>query len=106
MADLDQPLLFQDPEVRPAAQNAFATVGAQELHEEEPLMGSRHYGDERRPKSGGFLRMFGGRPRPEAPRTLPARSSGGALPVEALEEGEVENTAELEIPSFLRRLAN
>jgi hypothetical protein len=70
------------------------------------MFAPRHYGDERRAKSGGFLRMFGGRPRPEAPRTLPARSSGGALPVEALEEADVENTAELEIPSFLRRLAN
>jgi cell division protein FtsZ len=102
MADLDQPLLFQEPEVRPAA----LAASAQDLHDEEPMFAPRHYGDERRAKSGGFMRMFGGRPRPEAPRTLPARSSGGALPVEVLEEGEVENTAELEIPSFLRRLAN
>jgi cell division protein FtsZ len=102
MADLDQPLLFEEPAVRPAALAATAA----EPHDEEPMFAPRHYGDDRRGKSGGFLRMFGGRPRPEAPRTLPARSAGGALPVEALEDGEVENTAELEIPSFLRRLAN
>lgn len=101
MADMAQPLLFAEPaQVRPAA--AVAATAA----DEEPVFVERHYADERRAKSGGFMRMFGGRPRPEAPRTLPARSSGGALPVEALEEGEVENTAELEIPSFLRRLAN
>jgi cell division protein FtsZ len=104
MADMAQPLLFAEPaQVRNQAPLAGCVV---EAHDEEPVFVERHYADERRAKSGGFMRMFGGRPRPEAPRTLPARSSGGALPVEALEEGEVENTAELEIPSFLRRLAN
>jgi cell division protein FtsZ len=102
MAALDQPFLFQEPEVRPAA----LAAGAPDPADQDPLFAPGHYGDDRRPKSGGFMRMFGGRPRPETPRTLPARSAGGAQPVEALEEGEVENTAELEIPSFLRRLAN
>jgi cell division protein FtsZ len=105
MAHMDQPLLFAEtPEVRPAARSS--DLRAPDPHDEDPIFGPRHYGDDRRGKSSGFLSMFGGRPRPEAPRTLPARTTGGALPAEALDDGEVENTAELEIPSFLRRLAN
>ena len=98
-------LLFEEPaavaEVEPLGMEA-----RDEEEDEEPIFGAPHYADERRQKSGGFLRMFGGRPRNDPPRTVSARSSGGALPVEALEESEEENNAELEIPSFLRRLAN
>jgi hypothetical protein len=42
-----------------------------------------------------------------APRTAPAPSRGGALPVEAAApEEETQQGEDLEIPSFLRRLAN
>jgi hypothetical protein len=34
------------------------------------------------------------------------RSNGGAQPLELLDESETDTSAELEIPSFLRRLAN
>jgi cell division protein FtsZ len=82
--------------------------------EDEPLFAQPAY-EERRPR-GGFLSMFGSRPRYDAPqpqaaqpapRTAPAPSRGGAQPVEATApEEEVHQGEDLEIPSFLRRLAN
>jgi cell division protein FtsZ len=82
--------------------------------EDEPLFAQPAY-EERRPR-GGFLSMFGSRPRYDAPqpqaaqpapRKAPAPSRGGAQPVEATApEEEVHQGEDLEIPSFLRRLAN
>ncbi len=75
--------------------------------DDEPLFASPHYGDERRQK-GGWLSLFG-RPRGETPqRPAPARASGGgAQPaMEPVEDADAEEHEDLEIPSFLRRLAN
>ena len=81
---------------------------------DEPLFAEPIY-EERRPR-GGFLSMFGSRPRYDAPqptaaapapRTGPAPSRGGAQPIEATDhEPEPHQGEDLEIPSFLRRLAN
>ena len=70
---------------------------------------SQPYDDRRAPRAGGFLSLFGGRqryePAPSAPRQ--AVSRGGALPAEApMEEIAADTGDDLEIPSFLRRLAN
>ncbi|HET6970754.1 MAG TPA: cell division protein FtsZ, partial [Phenylobacterium sp.] len=73
----------------------------------------------RRPR-GGFLSIFGGRPRYDTPQSAPAAqapaprpvasaapSRGGAQPLEAQAPAEdVDHGEDLEIPSFLRRLAN
>jgi cell division protein FtsZ len=75
---------------------------------DEPLFPAHAY-EERRPQRGGFLSLFGGRPRYETPAPAPraAAHRGGALPAEAPAEDTVADTGEdLEIPSFLRRLAN
>jgi cell division protein FtsZ len=84
--------------------------------QDEPLFAAPTY-EERRPRNG-FLSIFGSRPRYDAPqppmasgaaapRTAPAPSRGGALPVEAAApEEETQQGEDLEIPSFLRRLAN
>ena len=87
--------------------------------EDEPLFAEPAY-EARRPR-GGFLSIFGGRPRydaqPQAPsapqasavqsRTAPAPSRGGAQPMEAAAPmDDVDQNEDLEIPSFLRRLAN
>jgi cell division protein FtsZ len=85
---------------------------------DEPLFAEPAY-EPRRPR-GGFLSIFGGRPRfdaPQAPaaqaapapapRTAPAPSRGGAQPMEAAQHVEdTDQNEDLEIPSFLRRLAN
>jgi cell division protein FtsZ len=79
---------------------------------DEPLFAEPAF-EERRPR-GGFLSMFGSRPRydapqpaPQAAQPRPAPSRGGALPAEAAApEEEAHQGEDLEIPSFLRRLAN
>ena len=99
-----------EPEAEPAPQPVMqpilafeaATVAAEQ--DEEPLMASQHYADQRRPKSN-FLTLFGG-PRNQRSARPSLAPRGGALPVEAADEPEVEDNSELEIPSFLRRLAN
>ncbi len=74
--------------------------------DDEPLFPLNPYNDERRQK-GGWLSLFG-RPRQDSHTPAPqARSTGGAQPMpEPLEEAHAEDTEDLEIPSFLRRLAN
>ncbi|UTP38399.1 cell division protein FtsZ [Phenylobacterium sp. LH3H17] len=82
-----------------------------EDHEEEPLFGEAAFED-RRPQRSGFLSLFGSRPRYDAPAPAPqaarpAASRGGALPAEQpVQEAQTESQEDLEIPSFLRRLAN
>ncbi|MDP3173013.1 MAG: cell division protein FtsZ, partial [Phenylobacterium sp.] len=75
--------------------------------EDEPLFPSHAY-DDRRQQRGGFMSLFSGRPRydapPPAPRAQPAR--GGAQPEPMPEEHISDQQDDLEIPSFLRRLAN
>jgi cell division protein FtsZ len=85
------------------------SVADEEDVQDEPLFAEPAY-ESRRPR-GGFLSLFGGRPRYDAPPAAPAprasASRGGALPLEAAAPVESSEAAEdLEIPSFLRRLAN
>jgi cell division protein FtsZ len=78
--------------------------------DDEPLFAEPAY-EQRKPR-GGFLSLFGGRPRYEpapAPVAAPRASAvrGGALPMEApAVEPAADPGEDLEIPSFLRRLAN
>ena len=91
------------PIVQPIARIVDPSVADEE---DEPLFAPAHYDDRR--QKGGWLSLFG-RPREEAAgdRPAPPRSAGGAQPVvESLEEHEAEERDDLEIPSFLRRLAN
>jgi cell division protein FtsZ len=72
----------------------------------EPLFpqGRGGYGEDRRQK-GGWLSLFG-RPRQEAPQPM-MRATGSAKPaLEPLQEEAADTGDDLEIPSFLRRLAN
>lgn len=74
---------------------------------DDPLFPSPRY-EERRQK-GGWLSMFNRPQRPEAAPYRPAqtRSGGSAQPMlEPAEEVDAHHSEELEIPSFLRRLAN
>ena len=80
-----------------------------EDEDDEPLFGESVFEERRPQKSGGFLSLFGSRPRYDAPAPAPraAATRGGALPMEApMEEAQAEGQEDLEIPSFLRRLAN
>jgi cell division protein FtsZ len=90
--------------------------------EEEPLFPSIHH-DERRPQKGGWLSLFGGgRPRYETPAPAApepvreaARERPAATPIpqarttgsaQLADEPKSEEGEDLNIPSFLRRLAN
>ncbi|ACG78723.1 cell division protein FtsZ [Phenylobacterium zucineum HLK1] len=122
----EQPDIFDAAAAEVAEQPAFAPVRrivdeSVAEPEDEPLFAEPAY-EPRKPR-GGFLSLFGGRPRYDAPPaapqarmdTRPAASAapmaapvrGGAQPLEAPQLAEEPDTAEdLEIPSFLRRLAN
>jgi cell division protein FtsZ len=73
-----------------------------------PLYAETPFTDSRQQRKG-FLSLFGGRPQQQQPRTeggMPralGRSSTAAQPIE---EPQVDESEDLEIPSFLRRLAN
>jgi cell division protein FtsZ len=115
-----QPSLLDDAiapaRVEPLAAetHSFTEVEA----EEEPLFPSIHH-DERRQQKGGWLSLFGGvRPRYETPAPAarePARERPAAAPVtqsrtvssaQLAEEPKSDEGEDLNIPSFLRRLAN
>jgi cell division protein FtsZ len=73
-----------------------------------PLYAETPFTDSRQQRKG-FLSLFGGRPQQQQPRAdggMPralGRSSTAAQPIE---EPQVDESEDLEIPSFLRRLAN
>ncbi|MDE2356613.1 MAG: cell division protein FtsZ [Alphaproteobacteria bacterium] len=94
-------LLFEAAE----AVEASAPLAPPTIEDEAPLFAANPHAEDRKSK-GGFLSMFGGRPRAAAARPTPARPSGSAQVAEAIEEQEDPQYSELEIPSFLRRLAN
>jgi len=110
-ADDQQPDLYAAPAAAQAAPSVTRIVdpAVAEAEDDEPLFAEPAY--DRRPR-GGFLSLFGGRPRYEqapAPATMPrpAGVRGGALPIETPAPApEAEAGEDLEIPSFLRRLAN
>ena len=99
-----EPLVIQ-PQVRPVTRIVDPSVA--EDDEAGPLFPESHYGDDRRPRSG-WLSIFGGRARHDAPAPAPAlRSNGSAQPAaQPVAVQSSEDPDDLEIPSFLRRLAN
>jgi cell division protein FtsZ len=111
-APAPEPVRAAEPQIttRPITRIVDPSV---EEHEEEPLFGETAFED-RRPQRGGFLSLFGSRPRYDAPAAQPAPapraaapSRGGALPAEQpASDPQAESQEDLEIPSFLRRLAN
>jgi cell division protein FtsZ len=102
-------LLFDAPAARRTAASApvktIVDPSVAEPGEEEPLFGGSPYLDDRRQKSG-FMTMFSGRRSRDQNRRGPPARTGNAQPIELPDESETDSTDELEIPSFLRRLAN
>ncbi|MCR5876375.1 cell division protein FtsZ [Phenylobacterium sp. J426] len=111
-----------EPAPAPVARTFEPVAQAPADVDEEPLFAEPAY-EARKPR-GGFLSLFGGRPRYDAPAQAPQQARmdarpaagpvataapvrGGAQPLEAQQYEQEPDTAEdLEIPSFLRRLAN
>jgi cell division protein FtsZ len=95
---------FEEPVAASPPATPLRIVEPAAAEDDEPLFAPNRYADDRRQK-GGWLSLFGGR-RQEG-SGAPARSLTSAQPVaEAYEDEEDEANEDLEIPSFLRRLAN
>ena len=79
--------------------------------DEAPLYAEQQYAERQPQKSGGWMSLFGGgrqrydqQPAPQQPQS---RSTSGARPaMQPLEAQQPDEGEDLEIPSFLRRLAN
>jgi cell division protein FtsZ len=98
----EEPVLASAPVV--TLQPVARIVDPSVAEDEEPLFAPNRHFDDRRQK-GGWLSLFGGR-RQEG-SGAPAKALTSAQPApEAFEEEEDEPNEDLEIPSFLRRLAN
>jgi cell division protein FtsZ len=95
--------------IEPAARTVTKIVDPSVAEEEdlEPLFSeSPRFADDRRQKGGGWLSIFG-RPRQEpAQPALRATSSAQVAPQPMAHEAPADDADDLEIPSFLRRLAN
>jgi len=120
----EQPDIFAQPlaaqaerasELGPVARIVDPEAAEPGDERDEPLFADTAF-EPRKPR-GGFLSIFGGRPRYDAPAAPPAHAPvarapqpapvrGGAQPLEAAAPEEAEQNEDLEIPSFLRRLAN
>ncbi len=107
--EADQPdLQFEAPAptriVQPVPRIVDPSVA--EDDEDEPLFAPSHLADDRRAK-GGFLSMFGRPRRDPPPPAAQLHAMNAAQPgLEPVDETESEDKEDLEIPSFLRRLAN
>ncbi|MGH6987174.1 MAG: cell division protein FtsZ [Caulobacteraceae bacterium] len=97
-------LALEAPAAAPTVVRIIDPAVGGEEEDEEPLFGPAHYADGRRRK-GGFLSMFGRPKRAFTSGSPQLRTTQQAAP-ESGEEIEPEDGEDLEIPSFLRRLAN
>ena len=102
VAAAPEPTVIQ-PQIRPIARIVDPSVADED--EAGPLFPeSSNYGEDRRQK-GSWLSIFGGRPRHDTPAAN-LRASGSAQPAAQPLSAPTEDPDDLEIPSFLRRLAN
>jgi cell division protein FtsZ len=103
-------LLFDEPEIEIASEPVIKKIVDPMVEDdEEPLVADVHHDEP--PRKSGWLSLFGGRQRYEAPAHEPApqraaAGGGAAAAPQVMEEPEIEDNDDLEIPSFLRRLAN
>ncbi|WP_395444417.1 cell division protein FtsZ [Caulobacter sp. UC70_42] len=113
----DEPSVAEEPRMAAPASRTVTRIVDPMVDDgaaEEPLFPENNYYEERRPQKqgGGFFSMFGGgRQRYEqqassAPQPQ-ARSAQSARPqLQPIEAPQADDGEDLEIPSFLRRLAN
>jgi cell division protein FtsZ len=103
LAVAPEPTVIQ-PQIRPIARIVDPSVADEDDDAAGPLFPeTSHYGEERRQK-GGWLSIFG-RPRHDPTPTLRSNGSAQHAPQPAAAPS-AEDPDDLEIPSFLRRLAN
>jgi len=105
-----EPQIIQSAAPQPAAPPPMTRIVDPSVADEddEPLFADTAFEDRRPQRSGGFLSLFGSRPRYDAPAPAARPAArGGAQPAEApAPQEQADSQEDLEIPSFLRRLAN
>jgi cell division protein FtsZ len=102
--------VMEEPRVAAPASRVTRIVDPMvaEAADEEPLY-SETYEDRRAQKSGGWMSLFGGgrQQRYEQQPAQQPRQTGSARPqLQPLDQPAADEGEDLEIPSFLRRLAN
>ncbi len=107
--------VIQQPVIQQPVQRTVIVdpLVADDADHDAPLYAEPHYADTRQQRKG-FLSLFGGRPQQQQPRYdagsggMPRAlgRGGAAAQPQAVEEPQVDDNEDLEIPSFLRRLAN
>ncbi|HWT51528.1 MAG TPA: cell division protein FtsZ, partial [Caulobacter sp.] len=108
----DEPVAEEPRIAQPAPRQVTRIVDPMvEEASEEPLFPEHNYYEERRPqKQGGFFSMFGGGRQRYEQQSAPqaqARSTQSVRPqLQPIETPQADDGEDLEIPSFLRRLAN
>ncbi len=100
----------QEPVIQaPAARTVIVDpLVAEDEDFDAPLYAETPFTDSRQQRKG-FLSLFGGRPQQQQPRFeggMPRATGRTSTAAQPVEEPQVDDTEDLEIPSFLRRLAN
>jgi cell division protein FtsZ len=119
--DVEPELYFEEPALRLqgvadtrhepsiAAPRGYGRAETYGADSDEPLFPAAHASEERRAK-GGIMSLFGGRRRHEEsypePRGGPIPQARSTSSAQLVEEEKLDEGEDLEIPSFLRRLAN
>jgi len=114
-------LAFEEPEpvaVAPSAPEPVVQAPASRTVIVDPLVAEDEDFDapldaepftDSRQQRKGFLSLFGGRPQQQQPRFeggMPRATGRASTAAQPIEEPQVDESEDLEIPSFLRRLAN
>ncbi len=105
------PFVRPAPVAAPSFSDGMRTA-ARTAEPEAPLFGDRHFDEPK--KKGGFLSLFGGKskqayePEPRYAAVAPTRGNTALQPIvqERMVIEETPDEEDLDIPSFLRRLAN
>jgi cell division protein FtsZ len=107
-----RPAPVAEPTIQATRPRPAAPEPARAAEVDTPLFPARHYDEPK--KKGGFLSLFGGKsraaaPEPEPPVPVyrqPQTRGNTALQVQPQAEEPIGDADDLDIPSFLRRLAN
>jgi cell division protein FtsZ len=108
---IEEPAMTFEPQAEPVVARIVDPM-VEDDEDEAPLVTERY---EEAPRKSGWLSLFGGRqqqrydapaaPSAPAPQRAAAGGRGSAAP-QMIEEVDADANDDLEIPSFLRRLAN
>ena len=101
--------VFEEPRIAAPAPRVTRIVDPMVAEAEDEPLYSENYDDRRQQKSGGWMSLFGGGRQQrydQQPAAQPSRAGSARPALQPLDKPVAEEGEDLEIPSFLRRLAN